>query len=88
MESQNGLGKLLPKSLSARRKQRSKKAKSRDGDAAGDATSDRPVSSGNLSLYADDRDGDDDREYMDDQDDDGSFASYESSVDANHSAES
>ncbi|KAJ3492718.1 hypothetical protein NLG97_g5192 [Lecanicillium saksenae] len=31
MESQNGLGKLLPKSLSARRKQRSKKAKTRDG---------------------------------------------------------
>ncbi|KAJ6782291.1 hypothetical protein PWT90_00614 [Aphanocladium album] len=86
MESQNGLGKLLSKSLSARRKQRSsKKTKTRDGEAGDDATTDRPSSSGNLSLYVDDQD--DDREYTDDADD-GSLASYESSADANRSGES
>ncbi len=91
MESQSGLGKLLPKSLSARRKQRSKKSKTRDGDAASDATTDRPLStgSGDLSLDADGQDGgqDDDHEYTDDADD-GSFVSYESSADANRSGES
>lgn len=85
MESQNGLGKLLPKSLSARRRNRSKKGTTRDGDAGDDATTDRPSSSGNLSLYVDDQD--DDREHTDDGDE-GSFASYESSADANRSGES
>ncbi|TQV98895.1 hypothetical protein V2A60_007405 [Cordyceps javanica] len=85
MESHNGLGKLLPKSLSTRRRQRGKKSKTRDGDAADDAATSRPSSSGNLSLYADDHN--DDREYTDDGDG-GSFASYESSADANRSGES
>ncbi|OAA61319.1 GRAM domain-containing protein [Cordyceps fumosorosea ARSEF 2679] len=86
MESQNGLGKLLPKSLSARRKQRSKKSKSPDGDSADDATrkDQRPSSSSNLSLYVDDHN--DEREFTDEADD-GSFASYESSADANRSGE-
>ncbi len=85
MESQTGLGKLLPKSLSARRKLRSKKSKASDGYAIDDATTDRPLSSGNLSLEADDQD--DDGEYTHDGDD-GSFVSYESSADANRSGES
>lgn len=88
MESQSGLGKLLPKSLSARRKQRSKKSsKTRDGDAASDATTDRGLSTGggDLSLYADGHE--DDHEYTDDADD-GSLVSYESSADANRSGES
>ncbi|KAH8718762.1 putative membrane protein C20F10.07 [Beauveria bassiana] len=85
MESQNGLGKLLPKSLAARRKLRSKSSKTRDGNTIDDATTGRPPSSGNQSLYADDQN--DDREYSNDADN-GSFAYYESGADANHSGES
>ncbi|OAQ98219.1 hypothetical protein LLEC1_00925 [Akanthomyces lecanii] len=92
MESQSGLGKLLHKSLSVRRKQRGKKSKTRDGDTASDATTERTLStgSGDLSLDADGQDGgqdDDHDEYTDDADD-GSFVSYESSADANRSGES
>ncbi|ATY63976.1 GRAM domain-containing [Cordyceps militaris] len=86
MESQNGLGKLLPKSLSARRRQRVKKSKTRDGDAADDTPMDnRAWSSSNLSLYADDQN--DDGDFTDDAND-GSFASYESGAEANRSGES
>lgn len=80
------MGKLLPKSLSGRRRQRGKKGQPGDGDT--DAALDRPVSSGNMSLYANEHDDERERERETDHGDDGSFASYESSADASRSGES
>ncbi|KAJ2980698.1 hypothetical protein NQ176_g2484 [Zarea fungicola] len=78
MDSHNGLGKLLPKSLTARRKQKTKRSKA-------DETTDRPLSSSDSrSIYG--NDNDEDREFTDEADD-RSFASYDSSADAGRSVE-
>lgn len=84
MDGSNGLGKLLPKAINAKRKSRKQKL-AREAEADDDTDSRRPSSA--TTKSADWRIRPTDSEADDGGDDGRSFASYESSPSAGDSAD-